>query len=95
YREDILNYSSEWNYILNKPHNYYLELWSESGIFALIFYLVLGLRLLKSKNYYLSAGVLGMLITNIFGWPSVTISLIFWLWLSFIDVEESNKGIFQ
>jgi hypothetical protein len=41
YRPKQLNYSSEWNFVFNKPHNYYLELASEQGLIGLGLYLAL------------------------------------------------------
>lgn len=81
FREDIINYSSEWDFILNKPHNYYLELLVESGVLSLFFYLLVVGKALKKGNVFLNAGLIGFLVSNIFGWPTVATSLIFWLWL--------------
>jgi len=81
FRESGLNYSSEWDFIMNKPHNYYLEILTETGLPALILYLLVMLKTLKKKNIFLAAGYLGFYVTNIFGWPTVTTSLIFWLFL--------------
>lgn len=89
FRENYLNYSSEWDFILNKPHNYYLELWVESGIFTLLFYLAIVVYTLKQKDLYLSAGFLAFYVTNIFSWPTVATSLIFWFWLSFVKKNSS------
>jgi O-antigen ligase len=91
YRPGILNYSSEWNYILNKPHNYYLEILVESGILALLSYLVIVVYTLKQKNFYLAAGFVSFYVSNIFSWPTVTTSLIFWIWLAFIEIKKNRS----
>lgn len=48
FRPKELNYSSEWDFILNKPHNYYLELLSETGILGLGTYLAMIYWILNS-----------------------------------------------
>lgn len=97
FRAGFLNYSSEWDFILNKPHNYYLEILAESGILALIFYLALMIRTLKTKDTFLKAGLIGFYVTNIFSWPTVVTSLVFWIFLIFIEKKKdlsigSSKG---
>ena len=81
-----LNYSSEWNYVFNKPHNYYLELWAELGLLGLGSFLVLVLwfmfKAAQSGSYYLLPGICAFLVTNIFGWPVVGTMLVWYLWLS-------------
>ncbi|MFC1622105.1 O-antigen ligase family protein [Patescibacteria group bacterium] len=81
FREDVLNYSSEWNYIMNKPHNYYLEVLVEQGIFGFVPYVLLLGWSLRSKDKFLTASFLGFYVTNIFSWPTVATSLVFWMFL--------------
>jgi O-antigen ligase len=92
YRPDFLNYSSEWAFILNKPHNYYLEILTESGIFALVSYLVIVIKTIFVRrggmNRFLTAGLVGLFATSVFGWPTVYTSLLFWMWLALL----SKKG---
>ena len=82
YRESILNYTSEWDFIMNKPHNYYLELLVETGVLGLISYLGIILSSLRIKNKLLVASLLGFYVTNLFGWPTVATSLLFWVFIS-------------
>jgi len=89
FREGFLNYSSEWDFILNKPHNYYLEILVESGAAALAAYFLIMKKTLKTKNTFLVAGLVGFYATNIFGWPTVCTSLLFWMWLVLIRVDTS------
>lgn len=88
FRKDFLNYSSEWDFILNKPHNFYLEILVESGIFSLLFYLGIVAYTLRQKNFYLGAGLLAFYVSNFFSWPTVTTSLIFWFWLIFLAKKK-------
>ena len=83
YRDNSLNYSSEWNYILNKPHNYYLEVFIESGILGLVSYLALLIWSMLQKDKVLVAGLLGFYVSNFFGFPTIYTNLLFWLWLAF------------
>ncbi len=85
FREDFLNYSSEWNFILNKPHNYYLEILVESGVLTLVAYLLLIGYTLKSKQHYLVAGLVAFYTSNVFSWPTVSTSLMFWIWLALLS----------
>ncbi len=91
FRETSLNYSSEWSYILNKPHNYYLEIFSEKGIIGLLIYLYLIIYTLKSKNPLLTPSLLGFYITNIFGWPTVSTALVFWIMLAYLNSLEHKE----
>ena len=90
YRENSLNYSSEWDFILNKPHNYYLEILVESGFLALLAYLILVGKTVLTGEKFLSAGLLAFLVSNFFGWPTVSTSLLFWLWLAYAEKEKST-----
>jgi len=91
FREGFLNYSSEWNFILNKPHNYYLEILVETGALALIFYFLIMFKTFKHKNKFMVAGLVGFYATNFFGWPTVYTSLLFWLWLSFMRINSTEN----
>lgn len=89
YRPAPLNYSSEWNYILNKPHNYYLELLAQNGLTGLVIYLIIIFLVLKSRHPVVTPALTGLFITNFFGWPTVSTSLLFWVLLSYLFF---NKG---
>jgi len=78
FRNGKLNYSSEWDFVFNKPHNYYLEIWSESGIFTLMTFIALIYLSIKKLPDYISSSIVVFGITNIFGWPVVPTSLLFW-----------------
>lgn len=91
FRNNMLNYSSEWDYILNKPHNYYLELLIEVGIIGLVAYLLVFLRALKTKDFYLKMSLIGYMASLFFGWPTVYTDLVFWL---IIALMLPTKSIF-
>ncbi|MFZ5424451.1 MAG: O-antigen ligase family protein [Patescibacteria group bacterium] len=91
FRPTQLNYSSEWNFIFNKPHNYYLELWSNLGIFGLTSYLFFINRVFKKPNKMLTGPLVAFFVTNIFGWPTVATALIFWFYLSFWEPLNLEK----
>lgn len=82
FRDNILNYSSEWSFILNKPHNYYIEILVESGLVGFGSYILLMIYTLRSKNKFLIASFLGFYAANFFGWPTVSTSLVFWVLLA-------------
>lgn len=89
FRPPILNYSSEWDFVFNKPHNYYLEIWAEQGLIGLVSYLLILVYLIKKRQpVYIKLGLLGFAITNLFGWPVVSTALLFWLFAMFAEVDE-------
>lgn len=85
FRLGSLNYSSEWDYVFNKPHNYYLETLTEAGLLGFLAYLFLLFRLMKGLPDYLLPGLAGFAVTNLFGWPVVSTALLFWVWLSWAE----------
>lgn len=93
FRNGRLNYSSEWDFVFNKPHNYYLELWSESGIFSLLVFISLLYVATKKSSKYLVPSILVFAVSNIFGWPVVPTSLLFWFFLGTLDDAFDGKLI--
>lgn len=73
-----LNYSSEWDYILNKPHNYYLEILSTTGVLGLASYLWLLIWILVKTPKKLHPFYIVIMVTNFFSWPTSVINLLFW-----------------
>lgn len=96
YRPTELNYTSEWNFLFNKPHNEYLEILSESGVIGLGVYLFLILSfLLWLKKFWIKAkhqteivallsGYTGLLVALFFGFQVVITNLLFFLFPAFI-----------
>jgi hypothetical protein len=89
FRVPSLNYSSEWNYVLNKPHNYLIEQWVEIGLLGLAAYFILFGYLLTKSNFYQLLCIVSFFVSNIFGFPSVVSSFIFWFWLLAVEVEHA------
>lgn len=88
FRPAELNYSSEWNFVLNKPHNYFLEVPSQQGLFGLAIYLYLYWRLLKGLEKKYKAGFIVFAVTNFFGWPTASTTLLFWLLLASLEMRD-------
>jgi len=88
FRSPEINYSSEWNFVINKPHNYYLELLSTIGFIGTFFYLLIISRSILRKDKFFTPGLLALYATNIFGWPVVAPSLLFWLFLAGTEAKE-------
>lgn len=89
YRTLSLNFSSEWDYILNKPHNYYLELLSQTGVFSLFFHVVILLKAFLRKHPWGSALFAAFSVSNFFGWP-IAISTVYF-WILFAGVLKYEK----
>jgi putative inorganic carbon (hco3(-)) transporter len=89
HRPESLNYTSEWNFVFNKPHNYYLETLSQLGLAGFIPYILLLGWTLKKKNPLATPALASLYVTNFFGWPTVATALLFWLLLAFLEVENA------
>lgn len=94
FRPVELNQSSEWDFIFNKPHNFYLDIFSNLGLFGLATYALLVFRLFKNRgsteNFGLKAGILALMISDSFGWHTVVTSLFLYLYLALISREEES-----
>ena len=95
YRNGKLNYSSEWDFVFNKPHNYYLEIWSESGILTLVIFIALIYTCVKKLPNHMASAIVVFSVTNIFGWPVVPTSLLFWLFLSGLEINDVKLKPFE
>lgn len=91
FRLPELNYSSEWNFVFNKPHNYYLELLSNLGVITIIPYSIILISSIRKKDGFLTPGLIALYITNIFGWPTVSTALLFWFFIAGIRLKENKK----
>ncbi len=89
FRPKSLNYSSEWNFVFNKPHNYYLEVLSEQGLLGFGTYLLLCWQLLKKLERKYLYGFAAFFVANIFGWPTVAPALLFWLMLASLEAKDA------
>ncbi|MEK7610801.1 MAG: O-antigen ligase family protein [Patescibacteria group bacterium] len=92
YRPAQLNQTSEWDFLYNKAHNDYIDIWVDRGTAGLLAYLILTGAFALSFTKSLSknartrtiqasffSGWVGLLVTNFFGWSVVPTSLLFWL----------------
>ena len=86
-RPAFLNFTSEWEYILNKPHNYYLEIWAANGVLGLLTYLGLLIFAFKKTHYSSKPALLSLYIINLFSWPITVLNLFFWVLLA----DENNN----
>lgn len=86
FRGKELNYSSEWDFVFNKPHNYYLEIWSECGVFAFLLYVTLVFKAALNSHYFVFPALAAFAMTNIFGWPVVATALLFWILVAYSEV---------
>jgi len=93
FRPTSLNYSSEWNFILNKPHNYYLELLAQNGLLELLIYLAIVVKVLLEKHPVLTPALIGLFVTNIFGWPTVYTTLLFWTFLALLALKTNPADL--
>ena len=78
YRGRNINHTSEWNSLIDKSHNYYLELLIEEGILILILFIFILIQFFKTdskdKNY-----MIVILIYLFFNWAHIFLQLIFFL----------------
>ncbi len=99
FRPDSINATSEANFVHNKPHNWYLEIFANLGLLGFLSYLsfigsVIYLFAKSSKthlNKALFCGWISILFTNFFGWPTVPLSILFVILPIFINYELFKK----
>lgn len=89
FRPIALNYSSEWNYVFNKPHNYFLETFAETGIIGLISLFGLMAYFYTKSSTLNKISITGLFVTSVFGWPVASTWLIFWILLA--EIETTNN----
>ncbi|KKU31649.1 MAG: O-antigen polymerase [candidate division WWE3 bacterium GW2011_GWA1_46_21] len=82
FRPPKLNFTSEWEFVFNKPHNYYLEIFANLGLLGLIPYLLILAKTIKAKDKIATPALIALYVTNGFGWPTVATSLLFWILLA-------------
>ncbi|MDO5561717.1 MAG: O-antigen ligase family protein [bacterium] len=102
YRPNDHNWTSEWDFLYNKAHNEFLNLAANSGAFGIFTYLsifiVFGILVLKylwqKKNspllIGLSSSLVAISITNFFGFSTVTVQVLLFLFLA-LGVQILNK----
>lgn len=103
-----LNYTTEWNFLFNKPHNEFLEILSESGfiglgsyLFLIIFTFAKAIKNWKEKDVFaITCGFMGLLICLFFGFQVVMTNLLFFIFPVMIlkfshEKEEKIERNFQ
>ncbi len=88
FRPTELNQTSEWDFIFNKPHNYYLELAANLGILGLLSYVYI-IKCLFTKfplkgNVVFVSALTGLFISDFFSWHVVATSLLFYVYLALL-----------
>lgn len=88
-RPSILNETSEWSFLYNKPHNFYIEEFFETGILGLGFFVVCTIFLLKKlKGNIYAIFPLAILFNSIFGWFTAYLFVIFFVTLAKVLLDE-------
>lgn len=92
------NETSEWNYLYNKAHNEYLNFAATTGTVGLASYLLLifaSIKMLIKKlnllKIALLAGYVSILVTNFFGFSTVTTAVLFFLFPAVAAAASSVK----
>jgi hypothetical protein len=93
FRPLSINYSSEWEYVINKPHNYYLEIWAETGILTLAVYLFTAYLLFARSPLFLKPSLTVFYFTDLFGWPTVVTTMVWWMILVFLSAREGDDEV--
>lgn len=95
FRPESMNLTTEWDFVFNKPHNYYLELAANLGLFGLGAYLMMISRVFKTitnqKTIAYKAGLLGLFVTDFFGWHTVVASMLMYTFMALIYKAESHE----
>ncbi len=86
-RPKCMNYVSEWYYIMNKPHNYFLELLLAVGVVGLVAFLWFMYDAWVRLPRRFRPMFIAYMVTIFFGWPSPESSVYFWLLLAYAFVE--------
>ena len=100
------NIVSEWDFIYNKAHNEFLNYAATTGILGLLSYCLIIVASLyqiskairstsdpKSQAVLIGmfSGYLGLLVSNFFGFSTVSVSVLFFLYPAFSEVMGNNK----
>lgn len=95
------NFVSEWDFLYNKAHNEYLNFLATTGLFGLSSYLLLQFwfaiwSLKKTLTNQLQpiafiSGYLGLSLVNFFGFSTVSVGMLFFLYPAFSLLATSEK----
>lgn len=93
------NLISEWDFLYNKAHNEFLNFLATSGIVGLLAYISLlcasfyfGFKKINSHPYIkaLMAGLAGLAVSNFFGFSTVTISFLMFIFMIIISFPDNT-----
>lgn len=98
------NLTSEWNFVYNKAHNEFLNYLATTGILGITVYLAMiafnlkvGIKKVVEKDfigYVFLASYGAILITNFFGFSTVTSSVIFYLLPALLfNIDSTQKDV--
>lgn len=93
------NLTSEWNFLYNKAHNEYLNYLSTTGTLGLLAYLILIASsfyvFFKGRkdilNLALFSGFVGILVSNFFGFSTVPVNFLFFIFPAVVLSSSKNK----
>ena len=103
FRPPSLNRTTEWDFLYNKAHNYYLDILTGTGILGFLAYglfvahavkaaLNSGAKPTGSLGRFMLYGWATTFVTNFFGWPTVVLSLLFFLYPTLINHLDPPSG---
>ena len=91
------NLVSEWDFLYNKAHNEYLNFFATTGIVGLGTYLLLQawifiwlFKHISILNAAFLAGLVGLSVSNFFGFSTVSVALLFFLFPAFALTYETQ-----
>jgi putative inorganic carbon (HCO3(-)) transporter len=102
------NLVSEWDFLYNKAHNEFLNFLATTGIVGLLTYLgilvwfaVVAVRILLSDRFPknqkvvtlgLLAGILGLSISNYYGFSTVMVAILLFLYFAWVELIQQAQG---
>ncbi|MDA1079541.1 MAG: O-antigen ligase family protein [bacterium] len=102
------NLVSEWNFLYNKAHNEFLNLLATTGIVGLVSYLsillvvgFLGVQTVANakattadtaKQILLLCGIIGLSVSNFFGFSTVTVSVLLFFYLACLAILQRTSN---
>lgn len=96
YRGNGINFTSEWNSLIDKPHNYFLEVLIEQGIIGLLTFILLLILAFKHGDKDYKKYILVITIFLFFNWPHIYLQLIIFLLLfQNLKIKEDNQNLIK
>ena len=92
YRGNKINFTSEWASLIDKPHNYFLEIFIEQGIFGLFSFLYL-LYVVIKRNKEDRKYLIPIIIFLFFNWAFLYLQLILFLIIAKKDKNQNEINL--